>query len=156
MSGYFRGAWPALPVHVTVVGAGVAGRTVQLTDTASAVIVFDSNPAGIRMRVQVGSIEFIPATTGKGEFAPARIDGFVPSGNLGEPNFPAANSLISIPPGCDLSARLEDFAAEEISVAEVGVTPPLMPVQPRHTAEILGIMRPQRREIRLDRWKDRL
>ena len=105
-------------------------QTIHISDTPSQITIFDASEAGLRMRVNIGTIDFVDVTTAKGRFTMARIDGLVRSNNIGEPNLPVANRLISIPYGCDLAVEVENMVWEEISLGDFGITDPLLPAQP--------------------------
>ncbi len=125
--------WAAGLVVLTIAGFTVlasASQTIQLSDSPSKVTIFDSDETGVRMRLEIGAIEFIPVTTEKGDFILPRIDGFIKSNNVGEPNLPTATRMIAIPYGCKLTATVENYSVEEISLSDYGLSVPLMPSQP--------------------------
>jgi hypothetical protein len=111
-------------------GLASAVQTIQVSDSPSRINVFDSDDNGVRMRVEIGAIDFMPVSTEKGDFLLPRISGFVKSNRIGEPCLPMANRLISIPFGCDLAVTVEDIVIEEFALADFGITTRIMPAQP--------------------------
>jgi hypothetical protein len=122
--------WLALLVIAGFAGFSHATQTIQLSDSPSQIKILDNSESGLRMQVTVGSIELTPVATPKGEFTMIRADGLIKSFNVGEPNLPVANRLISIPFGCELVTEVEAVTVKEISLSELGITAPLMPAQP--------------------------
>ncbi len=105
-------------------------KTVRLSDSPTNVNVFDRSDAGLRIRIEIGSLDFIPVATKTGDFILTTTKGLTRSHRIGEPNVPIANRLLSIPYGSELTVEVEDYTVEEISLADYGLTSPLIPVQP--------------------------
>jgi len=118
----------AVIVGFTVVSAGT--QRIQLGDSRSQMDIYDKSESGLRIRLTVGSLEFIPVSTEKGGFTLIRADGLNRSFNVGEPNLPVANRLLSIPYGCEVTVTIEEMTTEEISLADLGIAAPIIPAQP--------------------------
>jgi len=105
-------------------------RTVGFSDSPSEITLIDQDNSGLTLNVNIGEIEFHQIRTKEGVFILPRVDGFTQSFEIGEPNLPMVNKLLSIPQGCKLKTTIIDFEIEEISLNNYGLNQPLMPVQP--------------------------
>ena len=104
--------------------------TVKISDKESGVTLLTQGENGLTVRLDVGSIEFVPVTTKEGDFILPRIDGFSRSFEVGEPTLPIASKLISIPFDCKLKTKIVDYETVDVNLVEHGLTSPFMPVQP--------------------------
>jgi hypothetical protein len=120
----------AMIVLIGGTGRVSAAETVKIGDSPTAVTLISEDETGLELRIDIGAITFTPVTTRAGDFTLATIEGFLPSPNIGEPNVPVVSRLLSIPFGCELEARVLDYSTEEVSMADLGFSNPLMPVQP--------------------------
>jgi len=107
-----------------------AGQTIQVNDSQSKILVSDNTESGVRLQVEVGELEFTPVTTDRGAFVLATAKGLAHSQRIGEPNLPTAGRLLSVPYGCDLAVEVEQYTVEEYTLADYGITAPIIPVQP--------------------------
>ena len=107
-----------------------AMQSVSLSDAVSGVRLLGEDRAGLTIKVEIGKIDFVPVSTPEGTFILAKTDGLTRSFRVGEPNLPVANKLISIPFGCKLDAQVVDYEIQEVSLTDLGLKEPLMPVQP--------------------------
>jgi len=76
--------------------------TIKLTNADSGVTLLDEDKNGMTVRMDIGSIEFLPISTPRGNFILPRIGSFSRSFSVGEPTLPIASRLISIPFDCSL------------------------------------------------------
>ncbi|MCB2229084.1 hypothetical protein KQH82_00070 [bacterium] len=111
-------------------GAGYAATTLQVSDADNSVRLLSQDNAGITISVEVGDLMFEEVVTQQGVFTLMSGSDLTRSQQVGEPSVPMANRLISIPFGCDLSANVIASDFEEYSLTDLGLTNPLMPVQP--------------------------
>ncbi|MCK4305411.1 MAG: proprotein convertase P-domain-containing protein, partial [Candidatus Eisenbacteria sp.] len=85
---------------------------------------------GVTLNVTIGKVEFTDVMTREGPFVVMTVSPFARSQQVGEPNLPVAGKLISIPYGCQLSAIVIDSEVQELSLSSLGLTNPIIPVQP--------------------------
>jgi hypothetical protein len=105
-------------------------QAVKLTDTPSGATLLSQDQFSLTLRVDVGELNFTDISTASGQFLLLTVEGLGHSENVGEPDLPVLNKLISIPYGCDLQYEIIDSQSEEISLADFNLVNPLMPVQP--------------------------
>jgi hypothetical protein len=86
--------------------------------------------SGLVLQLDIGELEFTPVDSKEGPFVLLSIKGLTRSHKIGEPNLPLANKLIAIPLGCELRTEVLNHETEEIALDEIGITAPLIPVQP--------------------------
>ena len=113
-----------------IAGLATAGETIRFSDNPSGATLLSKDQTGLSLRVDLESIELQQVITKHGEFTALGVNGFNRSQNIGEPNLPVINRLLAIPFGCDLDYQILDYEIEEISLADYGVTTPVIPVQP--------------------------
>ncbi|MEZ5359359.1 MAG: C25 family cysteine peptidase [Candidatus Zixiibacteriota bacterium] len=106
-----------------------AYESIEFSNSPSNIQFKDQDQSGVTMQVSVGELDMIPVQTKQGDFTLATVKGFGRSLRVGEPNLPQAKRLVSIPFGCDVTIDVLDFDVEEISLADYGITTPLVPVQ---------------------------
>jgi len=111
-------------------GMAGAGQVVRVDNFESGASLISQNQSGMVIEVEIGAFEFETVSTPEGDFTALRIDGFARSQEIGEPNLPVINKIISIPFGCELSATAIDFQYVDIDLNSLGATAPLIPVQP--------------------------
>ncbi|UCD95415.1 MAG: hypothetical protein JSU69_05030, partial [Candidatus Zixiibacteriota bacterium] len=120
----------AVAVWMGFAGSSFAEQSVIISNNPSGVRLLGQDQTGLTVKLEVGKIDFIPVSTPEGSFLLAKIDGFARSFEIGEPDLPVANKLVSIPFGCELESEVVDYEIEEISLADYGLTLPIMPAQP--------------------------
>jgi len=103
-------------VLMLLVSSAFAAQSYKLSDSPSGVTLMSQDRDGLTLRLDVGELLFTPIETKEGSFTMLSIKDFTRSYNIGEPNLPMANRLISIPYGCELDVRVIDFESEEISL----------------------------------------
>ncbi len=108
----------------------VAGETVVLSNEPSGLTIMDQSPTSITVKVNVGSVEFVPVTTREGKFVLPRVDRFVRSQDFGNPDLPVLNKLLAIPVNSEVVATVIDRQTEEIRLQDLGITDKIMPAQP--------------------------
>jgi PKD repeat protein len=104
--------------------------TIKLSSADSGVTLLDEDKNGMTVRMDIGSIEFLPISTPRGNFILPRIDSFSRSFKVGEPTLPIASRLISIPFDCSLKVEVKDTTSQDIDLKAYDLTDPFMPVQP--------------------------
>ncbi len=104
--------------------------TVDLGNSPTSLALEDQSSTELVVRLDIGqiSVETISARTGL--FSLLAIEGFGQSLRIGEPSLPVSSKLISIPYGCDLKTEVISSQSEEISLRDLGISDPLIPVQP--------------------------
>jgi hypothetical protein len=107
-----------------------AYETLHLTNAPSGATLLSQDQNGLTMQIEVGDVGFIDVNTPDGQFVMMSVDGFARSLNIGEPNLPTLNRLISIPFGAEIETEILASQEEEISLAGLNITKPLIPVQP--------------------------
>ncbi len=110
------------------VGPGIV--TINLTRAESGVTLLDEDKNGMTVRMDIGSIEFLPVSTPKGNFILPQIDSFSRSFKVGEPTLPIASRLISIPFDCSLKVEVTGSTTQDIDLKAYDLVDPFMPVQP--------------------------
>lgn len=105
-------------------------RTCRLTDSPTAVSLIEQDRQGITVSLEIGKLMFTQVQTKGGSFVLLSADGLTRSHEVGEPNLPMANRLIAVPFGCELEATVIDYEIEEIDLSGIGITDPIIPVQP--------------------------
>jgi len=104
--------------------------TIKLTNADSGVTLLDEDKNGMTVRMDIGSIEFLPVSTPRGNFILPRIDTFSRSFKVGEPMLPIASRLISIPFDCSLKVEVTGSTTQDIDLKAYDLVDPFMPVQP--------------------------
>jgi PKD repeat protein len=104
--------------------------TIKLTNAESGVTLLDEDKNGLTVRMDIGSIEFLPVSTPRGNFILPRVDSFSRSFKVGEPTLPIASRLISIPFDCGLKVEVKDSTTQDIDLKAYDLVDPFMPVQP--------------------------
>ncbi|RKX29644.1 MAG: hypothetical protein DRP47_01295, partial [Candidatus Zixiibacteriota bacterium] len=107
-----------------------SSQLVTLEDASTHAIVTDLGQDGLTLDIGVGAIQITEVTTPEGVFNLVAFEGCTRSHNLGKPNLPTVNRLISIPFGCELKVNVLSYEVEEISLSDLGIDAPLIPVQP--------------------------
>lgn len=125
----------AIALSVILAGTSLAAlaaamQSVELSSAPSGVEILSQDRAGLRLKLEIGTIDFVPVSTPEGTFTLVKVDGLTRSFRVGEPSIPVANKVLSIPYDCELRAEVIDYETEEISLADLNLTYPLMPVQP--------------------------
>jgi PKD repeat protein len=118
------------PTTLADVCVGPEIVTINLTRADSGVTLLDEDKNGMTVRMDIGSIEFLPVTTREGKFILPRIDSFSRSFKVGEPTLPIASRLISIPFDCSLKVEVKDSTSQDIDLKAYDLVDPFMPVQP--------------------------
>ena len=86
---------------------------------------------GFSATFSFGSIEAAEVSTERGVFSALTMDGTYQSGNLGEPNLPAANKLIAVPVGAkDVTVAVKGYTTQEFKLADYGINQ-IVPMQPK-------------------------
>jgi hypothetical protein len=121
-----------LTLVLTLLTSGAfAAQSYKLSDSPSGVTLLDQDQAGLTMRLDVGEMLFTPVLTKEGSFTMLSVKGFGRSyDQVGEPDLPMAKRLIAIPVDCDLRVEVVSYEIEEISLGALGLTDPVIPVQP--------------------------
>jgi hypothetical protein len=115
---------------IGLVSGATAEQTVRFNNMANQVNLIQQDQDGFTVQLNIGSIDFVSVSTDSGEFALPVAKGLARSQDIGNPELPLANKLIAVPLGCQLRAEVLNSEVEEISLADYGVTAPLMPAQP--------------------------
>ncbi|MBD3168434.1 MAG: T9SS type A sorting domain-containing protein [candidate division Zixibacteria bacterium] len=110
-------------------GTAFAAQTVNF-GASSGIELTDQDQTGVTMEMNIGAVDFFPIDTKQGTFTLMTIKGFTRSHNVGEPNLPMINKLLSIPFGSELSVEVISSETEEISLSDLGFDNPIMPTQP--------------------------
>jgi len=104
--------------------------TVNFPGVRTGVTLLKQDRNGMTVRVNVGSIEFIPVSTQAGNFILPRVPGFSRSFAVGQPTLPIASKLISIPFGGKLKAEIVSRTKQDVVLSDYNLLDPFMPVQP--------------------------
>ncbi|HOP05881.1 MAG TPA: C25 family cysteine peptidase [candidate division Zixibacteria bacterium] len=107
-----------------------APQTVQISDAANGVTLLQQDDNGLRLRLDVGTINIAEVITKKGAYSVVAAQGLTGSKEIGEPFLPTAGNVIAIPLGCKLSAEVIHSDVEEIKLSDLGFDMPVMPAQP--------------------------
>ncbi len=120
----------SLLICLLLASTAFSGQVVTLKDATTHAIVTDLNQDGISIKMGIGEFEINDILTTRGEFSLLTFNGCARSNELGEPNLPLMNRLISIPFGCELNVEVLNYETEEIDLSDYNIINPLMPVQP--------------------------
>ena len=85
---------------------------------------------GVTIKLEMDKLNFTDVATKGGDFTLLSIMGFSRSFEIGEPNLPRINKILSVPFGAELDVQVVSYEVEEYSLTDLGITNPLMPVQP--------------------------
>jgi hypothetical protein len=107
----------------------MAGQTMILSNSPAGVKLLEQNQQGLTLKVQLGKVDFYDVSTDKGAFTLLTAEGLARSQDIGKPDLPTANRLLAIPFGCELETQVIDYQVEEYSLADLGITNPIMPAQ---------------------------
>ena len=105
-------------------------KTVTISDQTSGVTLIEQTNDYLTLRIDIGEVYFAPVQTREGVFTLMSVADFARNQNIGEPDLPLANRLISIPFGCEPKAAVIGYETAEIDLADLGIDALLMPVQP--------------------------
>lgn len=105
-------------------------RSISVSESPSKVTLLDNKTESVRLKFDVGTVDFLPITTAEGEFVLPTISGFSRSFKIGEPSLPIANKIISIPFDCELQVEIVSSEFETYNLSDLGLTVPIIPVQP--------------------------
>jgi len=121
----------ALGLLSPIAASGVpASRTVTLDRAANRFDLTAVTDQGLAVEFGLQSLDITPINTPLGEFSLLAAPGLSRSQRVGEPALPVASRIICVPLGADVSARVVSARSEEISLADLGLTSPIMPAQP--------------------------
>ncbi len=107
-----------------------SGRTYRLGDLPTCVSLAEQGRTGLTLQLEIGELQLTPTITKGGSFVLISFKDCARSQSVGEPNLPMTNRLIAIPLGCSIGVDVTDIETEEISLDDLGIEAPLMPVQP--------------------------
>jgi len=108
----------------------LAGQTVKLENVSPGAVLTDMEREGAILEIGIGELQFHEVGTSEGPFTLLSFEGCARSHNIGEPNLPTVNRLLSVPFGCELKVDVLDYEVEEISLTALNLHQPLLPVQP--------------------------
>jgi len=93
-------------LSVSLFGSAFAVGTIQLESTPTEVKILSQDQNELVMQIDIGSLDFQTVNTSEGDFVLLTIDGFTRSHNIGEPNLPMVNRILSIPFNCELETEV--------------------------------------------------
>jgi len=104
---------------------------INFGEKTTGIEVLDQNQDGVTFEISIGEIGLQTVSTPLGKFNIALISGFGGSENVGCPDLPHIGKLIAIPYCNDLQTEIIYSETEEISLAELGLSDPIIPAQPQ-------------------------
>jgi len=107
-----------------------SSQTITTGEILNGIEVIEKSDFNLRLSVEIADLKLNQVNTSEGDFVQVIIDGFARSHRVGAPTLPVINRLFSIPFDCELSATIEDYSIEEISLSACGLTDPVIPAQP--------------------------
>lgn len=119
-----------LVVSTCAIGTVSAEEVLQLGSESSGVTFLGQDESGTLLQVDIGSMRFRQTSTSEGDFVVAVVDGFTRSHRIGEPSLPMVNRILAVPLGADIRALVVESEVQEVSLSDLGITAPIMPVQP--------------------------
>ena len=87
----------------------------------------------ISLTLKAGDLTTTTIATDSGMHTLVSIDGFFPSGDVGNPNLPVLSRTIEIPLCGKVNYRIVSQKNKTYSAEELGITHPIYPVQPPHS-----------------------
>ncbi|MCP4634822.1 MAG: T9SS type A sorting domain-containing protein [candidate division Zixibacteria bacterium] len=105
-------------------------QSVTFDNSKTGIEILSQDEMGVTLQIDVGHLDFVTTNTPEGAFSMIIADGFAHSQNIGEPNLPTINRLLSIPFGSEISVDVLSKEYEEISLTGLGITDPIIPTQP--------------------------
>lgn len=120
---------------IVILGCGLAQasdtiKSIRVSESPSGATLLDNDAESIRLKFEVGTVNFLSVTTVEGEFVLPTISGFSRSFKIGEPSLPMANKIISIPFDCQLQVEVVSSEFETYNLGDLGLSVPIIPVQP--------------------------
>ncbi|MBM4131677.1 hypothetical protein FJ250_11730, partial [bacterium] len=112
---------------LSAVGAGAT--TIKLGEEPSALAVTAEKGTGLSFHVQVGELQAIDIATKSGVFTRLAIPGFHTSMQVGAPELPQMNRLVSVPAGATARVSYRNVQKTRVRLADHGITHPLFPAQ---------------------------
>jgi len=104
---------------------------IDLAGAKSAQACTVASTDGLTATFSFSGIDATEVTTERGVFSALTMDGTYQSGNLGEPNLPAANKLIAVPVGAkDVTVAVKGYTTQEFKLADYGINQ-IVPMQPK-------------------------
>ncbi len=113
-----------------LVSIASAGQAVKLADFPTGVVLTDQGHEGIILDISIGELLFDEVETSEGVFTLVSFKGCTRSHNIGEPNLPTVNRLLSVPFDCELKVEVLSSETVEVSLSDLNLVNPLLPVQP--------------------------
>ncbi len=117
-------------VFVLCAGVAFGAQTVTVGTSQTDVALLHQDQVSLTMQVDIGEVGFVPISTNAGSFVMMAVDGFARSHDIGQPDLPVVNRIISIPFGCTMRAEVINAEFEEINLADYGISELVMPSQP--------------------------
>ena len=104
---------------------------INLNGAKSAQECLNVTDDGFTATFSFSSIDAAEVSTERGMFSFITMDGTYSSGNLGEPNLPAANKLFAVPVGAtDVTVEVKGYTTEVYKLADYGINQ-VYPMQPK-------------------------
>jgi len=113
-----------------VIQASAAVTTVPLQADRTALDLVETRNDTYQYRVNIGELQALDVETTAGGFTRLVIPGFHNSMRDGAPELPMMNRLIEMPRGARARVEILSSKSRVMSLADFGVTQPLMPHQP--------------------------
>lgn len=95
---------------------------IELNGAKSAQNCTVASQDGLTATFSFSGIDATEVTNERGAFSVITMDGTYASGNIGEPNLPAANKLIAVPVGAkDITVKVNGYTTEVYKLADYGI-----------------------------------
>ena len=95
---------------------------IELNGAKSAQNCTVASQDGLAATFSFSGIDATEVTNERGAFSVITMDGTYASGNIGEPNLPAANKLIAVPVGAkDITVKVNGYTTEVYKLADYGI-----------------------------------
>ncbi len=113
-------------------GSGAQAANTSIPGTGGQTVMeFHSTFGGdLVFHAEVGQIEVMAIQTKAGEFTRLMIPGFHSSHEIGQPELPRMNRLISVPLGAEATITIDRIQSRTVKLADFGVKNLVLPAQP--------------------------
>ena len=107
-----------------------ASGSMNLAPGSNSLVLNSSNDYGLTLTSEMAEIEHLVINTPEGLFTLLQVADYSYSHRIGEPQLPVKRTIIAVPLGAEVSADVTESWIEQFSLADFGITNPIIPSQP--------------------------
>ena len=108
----------------------IASAGIELAPAANSLVLNGNSDQGLSLTCELSAIDGITVDTPAGSFTRLLVEDYSYTHFIGEPELPVKREIIAVPLGAEVTARINDRWVETFSLADWGITHPILPAQP--------------------------